>query len=170
MLWDSSSQCRSPMCGVPGVGSASFPSLLLQCPSFPQTVSWVRLVPGCTSTLLPFFHMTSSLWLALESLFCWSLGHFLSYLHWCECYLGILWGKVSLGSSYFTSFPEVCCSINKNVLHSSSRSRSLPPHSLITFKTTFYFLNTFHPYIPNPSATLLPEVTSKMLLRDLSLL
>lgn len=48
---------------------------------------------------------TSSLHLAVESLFCQSLSDILGYLHWCGYYL-VVRDEVSLGSSYSTIFPR----------------------------------------------------------------
>ena len=47
-------------------------------------------------------------------------------------------------------------SIDKNVLHLFFLYKLFPaPTFLYDFKTTFHSLTTFHPYIANPSATLL---------------
>lgn len=53
VIGDSSSQCGSPVSGVPGMGSA-FLSQCLQCPSHLWLVSWGVWFPTILSPLLPF--------------------------------------------------------------------------------------------------------------------
>ena len=55
-----------------------------------------HLAPGCVSALPSLFHANSSLYLAVESLFCQSSGYFLGYLHRCECYLVVFMGQGEL--------------------------------------------------------------------------
>ena len=90
---DSSSQCGSlvPGCLVCGLLLSS----LHICRALPLTVSWVSLVPYHVFSLSTIFNVASSLHLAVESLLCQSLSHFLGYLYCCGCYLcvSVGWGE-----------------------------------------------------------------------------
>lgn len=70
--------------------SVYLPSQCLWCPSLWCLVLMLILVPDLTlilvSALPIILDMASSLWLALENLFCQSLDCFLGHLHWCGCY------------------------------------------------------------------------------------
>lgn len=81
--------------------------------SFLFVISLARwLVPSRVSAPLTLSDMASSLPLTVESLFCPSSCHFLDWLHWCSCYLGVFVGGVNLGSSYSAIFLKVkSCSI-----------------------------------------------------------
>ena len=70
----------------------SLPSPSSSHPSLPEIVSWVPLGANCTSALLTLFNAAYFLHLAMESLLCLSLGHFLGSLHRCECYVVLSMG------------------------------------------------------------------------------
>lgn len=83
---------------VPGQGIYSSPlSEPMDSPLDPLS-SW------CISTISTLFDMASSLHLAVESLLCQFLGHFLVYLHWYQCYLVVSMEGGEFRIFYFAGF------------------------------------------------------------------
>lgn len=52
----------------------------------------VSLAPNCNSALPNLLDVSSSLHLAVKSLFCQASGRFPGYLYWCGCFLGVSLG------------------------------------------------------------------------------
>lgn len=74
-----------------------FSPLFMLVPSLPlKTV--LLVCPNLASALPTLFTVTSSLYLAVGSLFWQSLVHFLGYVHWYECYLAVSmgWGEIRI--------------------------------------------------------------------------
>lgn len=109
MLWDLSSWCRCPVPGVSVLESTS--PLSAPTMSLPTKDS---LVPSHISALPPLFDVALSLHLAVESLFCQSLGHFLVLSMWVlsRCIHGTRW---ALGLPTLPSFPHITQILNKEV-------------------------------------------------------
>lgn len=72
-------------------------SLLCACGISPySTILQAYSALHHVSTLHTLFHVASSLHLSVASLFCQSLGHFLSYLLWHGCYFVVSMGQSEL--------------------------------------------------------------------------
>lgn len=97
-------------------------------PFFTPAVSLPRVcfAPNHISALPTLFHVFCTLHLAVESLFCQFLSHFLGYLYWCDCYLE---GPPTLPSP--TEVPYIIFEVHNNL---SFRSNFFRMHQRLDIK------------------------------------